>query len=156
MRTNLTTDTYRRFLNKKLFHCGKIVFFGLFSRDTGNKIDMWMIKIAIKTNQIDMGVLLISKVDNIRKPRWSLKSGFSHKMVCAFHPHGYSKSEYSLAEKRRTAGKLGGRESSFKVFHHHLSGLIETLGTFVSFCLDIKCPFSGLLYHRSSFDENLP
>ena len=36
-----------------------------------------MIKITIKANQIDMvDVTLISDVDNIQKPRLSLKSGF--------------------------------------------------------------------------------
>ena len=50
--------------------------FGLFSGDKGDSIDMWMIKITIKVNQIDMDVLLISKADNIQKPRLSLKSGF--------------------------------------------------------------------------------
>ena len=52
--------------------------FGLFSGDKGDNIDMGMIKITIEANQIDMGVLLISKVDNIQKPFLSLKSGFFH------------------------------------------------------------------------------
>ena len=43
----------------------------------GDYIDVWMIKIRIKTNQIDMDVcLFVSKVDNIQKPCLSLKSGF--------------------------------------------------------------------------------
>ena len=54
----------------------KIVAFGLFSGDKGDSIDMWMIKITIKANEIDMEVLLISKVDNIQKPCSSVKSGF--------------------------------------------------------------------------------
>ena len=68
MGTNLTADTYRRFFsNKKPFHCGKIVaFFGPFPGDKGDNIDMWMIKITIKANQIDMDALLISEVDNIQ------------------------------------------------------------------------------------------
>ena len=37
---------------------------------------MWMIKITIKANQIDMDVLLISKLDNIQKPHLSQKYGF--------------------------------------------------------------------------------
>ena len=37
-----------------------------------------MIKITIKANQIDMDVLLISKVDNIQKPCLSPKCGFFH------------------------------------------------------------------------------
>ena len=41
-------------------------------------LSMWMIKITIKANQIDMDVLLISKVDNIQEPCLSLKSGFFH------------------------------------------------------------------------------
>ena len=39
---------------------GKLWLFGLFSGDKGDNIDMWMIKITMKTNQIDMNVLLIS------------------------------------------------------------------------------------------------
>ena len=66
------------FFSKKLFHYGKIVAFGLFSGDKGDNIDMWMIKITIKGNQIDMDVFLISKVDNIQKPCLSLKSGLFH------------------------------------------------------------------------------
>ena len=46
--------------------------FGLFSGDKGDSIGMWMIKIMIKANQIDMDVLLISKVGNIQKPCLSL------------------------------------------------------------------------------------
>ena len=41
----------------------KLWLFGLFSGDKGDNTDMWMIKITIKANQIDMDVLLISKVD---------------------------------------------------------------------------------------------
>ena len=52
--------------------------FGLFSGDKGDNIDMWMTKITIKANQIDMNVLLSSKVDNIDKPCLCLKSGFFH------------------------------------------------------------------------------
>ena len=67
MRTNLTADTYQRFFpTKKPFHCGKIGLFRLFSADKGDNIDMWMIKITIKANQIDMDALLISEVDNIQ------------------------------------------------------------------------------------------
>ena len=44
--------------------------------------DMRMIKITIKANQIDMDVLLISKVDdNIQNPCLSLKSGFFHYFI---------------------------------------------------------------------------
>ena len=42
----------------------KLWIFGLNSGDKG--IDMWMIKITIEANQIDMDVLLISKVGNIQ------------------------------------------------------------------------------------------
>ena len=61
----------------------------MFSEDKGDNIDMRMIKITIKANQIDMDVLLISKVDNIQKPYLSLKSGFFHYfiLVCEFYPH---------------------------------------------------------------------
>ena len=40
-----------------------------------------MIKITIKANQIDMDVLLISKVGNIQKACLSLKSGFFHYFI---------------------------------------------------------------------------
>ena len=67
MRTNLIVDTYRRFFPTKnhfiVENCG---FFRLFSGDKGDNIDMWMIKIMIKANQIDMDALLISEVDNIQ------------------------------------------------------------------------------------------
>ena len=79
MRTNLIADTYRRLFQQKTVSLWKKLWlFGLFSGDKGDNIDMWMIKITIKANQIDMNVLLISKVDNIDKPCLSLKSGFSH------------------------------------------------------------------------------
>ena len=49
MRTNLTSDRCRRLFNGKLCfcikHCG---LFGLFSRDKGDQIDVWMIKITSK------------------------------------------------------------------------------------------------------------
>ena len=52
---------------------GKLWLFGLFPGHKGDNIDMWMIKITIKSNQIDIDVLLISKVDNVKKPCLSLK-----------------------------------------------------------------------------------
>ena len=55
--------------------------FGLFSGDKGDNIDMWMIKITIKANQIEMDVLLISKVDKVQKPCLSLNSGFFHYFI---------------------------------------------------------------------------
>ena len=67
----------------------KLWLFGLSSGVKGDNIDMWMIKITIKANQIDMDVLLISKIGNIQKACLSLKSGFSIiLLVCEFHPHG--------------------------------------------------------------------
>ena len=66
----------------------KLWLFGLFSGDKADNIDVWMIKITIKANQIDVDVLLISNVDNIQKPYFSLKSGFSIiLLVCEFYPH---------------------------------------------------------------------
>ena len=59
----------------------KLWLFGLNSGDKGDSIDMWMIKITIKANQIDMDDLLISKVDNIQKPCLSLKSGLFHYFI---------------------------------------------------------------------------
>ena len=49
-----------RFFQQKTSLLWKIVAFGLFSGDKGDNIDMWMIKITIKANEIDMDVLLIS------------------------------------------------------------------------------------------------
>ena len=67
----------------------KLWLFGLFSGDRGDNIDMRMIKITIKANQIDMGVLLISKVDNIQKPCLSQSPALSIiLLVCEFYPHG--------------------------------------------------------------------
>ena len=50
--------------------------FGLFSGDKGDYNDAWMIKMTIKTNEIDMDALLLSEQHNIQKPCLSLKSGF--------------------------------------------------------------------------------
>ena len=79
MRTNLIADTYWRLFQRKTVSLWKKLWlFGLFSGDKGDNIDMWMTKITIKANQIDINVLLISKVDNIDKPYLSRKSGFFH------------------------------------------------------------------------------
>ena len=48
----------------------------MFSGDRGDNIEMPIIKITIKANQIDIDVLLISKAGNTQKPCLSLKSGF--------------------------------------------------------------------------------
>ena len=56
----------------------KLWLFGLFSGDKGDNINMWMINIIIKADEIDQYVLLMSKVDNIQKPCLSLKSSFFH------------------------------------------------------------------------------
>ena len=67
MRTNLIADTNRMFFpTKNRFIAEKLWLFRLFSGDKGDNIDMWMIKITIKANQIDMDALLISEVDNIQ------------------------------------------------------------------------------------------
>ena len=66
----------------------KLWLFGLNSGDKGDNIDMWMIKITIKANQIDMDVLLISKVGNTKSmfvPKVRLFSIIL--LVCEFHPH---------------------------------------------------------------------
>ena len=79
MRTNPIADTYRRlFQQKSVSLWKKLWLFGLFSGDKGDNTDMWMIKITIKANKIDMNVLIISNVDNIDKPCLSLNSGFFH------------------------------------------------------------------------------
>ena len=41
----------------------KCASFGLFPGDKGDNIDMWMIKITINANRIEMDALLISNVD---------------------------------------------------------------------------------------------
>ena len=82
MRTNLTADNYRRFFQQITVSLwNKLWLFVAFSGDTGDKIGMWMIKITIKANQIDMDVLLISEVDNIPKPCLSLNSRLFHKLI---------------------------------------------------------------------------
>ena len=79
MRTNPIADTYRRLFQQKTVSLWKKLWlFGLFSGDKGDNIDMWMIKITIKANKIDMNVLIISNADNIDKPCLSLNSGFFH------------------------------------------------------------------------------
>ena len=79
MRTNLIADTYRRLFQQKTVSLWKKLWlFGLFSGDKGDNIDVWMTKITIKANEIDMNVLLISKVDNVDKPCLPRKSGFFH------------------------------------------------------------------------------
>ena len=63
MRTKLTADTYRSLYqqNHSMFLQKSLWLFGLFSGDKGDYIDVWMIKITIKTNQIDMDVCLLQK-----------------------------------------------------------------------------------------------
>ena len=82
MRTNLNSIYLLNvFATKNFFTVEKVWHFGLFSGDKGDNIDMQMIKITIKANQIDMDVLLISKVDNIQKPCLSPKCGFFHYFI---------------------------------------------------------------------------
>ena len=52
-------------------------------------IDEWMIKIMIKTNQIDVDRrLLLSKVNHTQKSHLSIKSDFSISLlVCEFNPY---------------------------------------------------------------------
>ena len=79
MRTNPIADTYQRLFQQKTVSLWKKLWlFGLFSGDKGDNIDMWVIRITIKANKIDMNVLIISNVDNIDKPCLSLNSGFFH------------------------------------------------------------------------------
>ena len=53
----------------------KLWLFGLFSGDKGDNTDIWMIKITIKANLIDMDVLLMSGLSIVL-------------LVCEFYPHG--------------------------------------------------------------------
>ena len=90
MRRNLTADTYRRFFQQTSSslwkNCG---FLDCFLRDKGDNIDMWMIKITIKANQIDMDVLFISEVDNVQNYVCPQSPAFSIiLLVFEFYPHG--------------------------------------------------------------------
>ena len=49
------------FFNNNLCFVEKIVFFGQISGDKGDYIDVWMIKIIIETNQVDMDVCFFQK-----------------------------------------------------------------------------------------------
>ena len=50
---------------------------------------MWMIKITIKANRIDMDALFISEVDNIQNHVCLLSPAFSiNLLVCEFYPQG--------------------------------------------------------------------
>ena len=46
----------KTFSTKNHVFVGKVWFFGLFSGDKGDYINVWMIKTMIKTNQINMDV----------------------------------------------------------------------------------------------------
>ena len=81
MRTNLNSIYLLNVFATKNFFTVESVAFWTFSGDKGDNIDMQMIKITIKANQIDMDVLLISKVDNIQKPCLSTKCGFFHYFI---------------------------------------------------------------------------
>ena len=63
--------------------------FGPFSGDKGNYIDVWRIKITIKTYQIDMDDCFFPNVDIKQKPCLSLNSGFFSisLTVCEFNRH---------------------------------------------------------------------
>ena len=61
VRTNQTASTQQGLFQQKQCFCGKIVAFGLVSGDKGDYIDMWMIKITMKTNQIDTIVCFSQK-----------------------------------------------------------------------------------------------
>ena len=51
----------KTFLTKSQVFVKKLWLFGLFSEDKGDYIDVWMIKIIIETNQIDMDVCFFQK-----------------------------------------------------------------------------------------------
>ena len=62
MRTNLTADTFQILFQQKIMFLWKKLWpFGLFSGDKCDCIDVQMIKIKIKTNQIDMDVNFFQK-----------------------------------------------------------------------------------------------
>ena len=58
---SLLSSTQRFFSTRNCFIVEKLWLFGPFSGDKGDNIDMWMIKITIKANEIDMDVFLISQ-----------------------------------------------------------------------------------------------
>ena len=57
VRTKLRANTYPRFFNFVFLE--KIVAFLLFAGEKGDYIDVWMIKIMIKTNQSDLHVFFV-------------------------------------------------------------------------------------------------
>ena len=117
MRTNLTVE--------------KLWLFGLFSGDKDDNIDMKMIKITIKAHQIDMGLLLISKVDNIQKLCLSIKSGFFISLLgCEFYPHGQTWYQSFISQPKRKKKK----ESSLTVTS--IYGSIFSL-------INVRCPSKG-------------
>ena len=92
----------------------KLWFFELFSGDKGDNIDMRMIKITIKSNHIDMGVLLISKAGNIQKPCLSLKSGFSIRLlVCEFYAHGQTWYHSFISQPKKYKKKVVKRSPQY-------------------------------------------
>ena len=52
---------FKTFSTKNHVFVEKLWLFGSFSGDKGDYIDVWMIKIMIKTNQIDMDVCFFQK-----------------------------------------------------------------------------------------------
>ena len=94
MRTNLTADTYRRLFQQKLCFFnggrgGESWPFGPFSGDRGDYSDVWMIKIMIKTNGIDMDICFFQKNITYKNHVCSLSPAFSHfsLLVCKFKPY---------------------------------------------------------------------
>ena len=61
MRTNLTAVQIEDFVNKKYVFVEKILAFLPVFLDKGDCSDVWMIKITIKTSQIDMDVCFFQK-----------------------------------------------------------------------------------------------
>ena len=55
-------DRYGRLFQQKAMFCGeKLWLLGLLSGDKGDYIDVWMMKITIRTNQIDIDVCFLQK-----------------------------------------------------------------------------------------------
>ena len=80
MRKNLTADRCRRLFQQKAIFCGK--------RGEGDYTDVWMMKITIKTNQIDTGVCFFPKQITYKNLAFPLSPAFPiSSLVCEFNPH---------------------------------------------------------------------
>ena len=76
--TNLTSDAY---FQQKLCFEEKSWRFGLFSGDIGDYSDAWMIKITIKTNEIDMNFCFFQKNITYKNHVFPCSPAFSNQFI---------------------------------------------------------------------------